>query len=468
MQKLLFLLLGIFSAASMSAQGYEISVKVSPYTSGYYYLGHYMGKNTYLADSAKMDANGVAVIKGDKALIGGIYLIVMPGKQRYFEILLDKQQKFSIETDTSNFIQLAKFKNSPDNDLFYEYNRYLATEAAANEKLRKQFAAARTAADTAAVKEGEKAFGKRLQAHREDIIKKAPKSLLASIFLAMKEPEVPPMPKKADGSLDSTYPYLYYKSKYWDHFNFADERLVRTPIIENKLEKYFKQLVPMHPDSVIAACDDLIGRASKNPEMFKYFVWWCTYKYEQSPYMGFDAVFVHLVEKYYVSGKVNWISDEQLNKIINRAYSMAPNLIGQKAAPLELEDSLSKPVSLYNIKAKYTVLVFWDPTCGHCKTEIPRLDSAYKSSWKNKGVKILGIKTEGTKEQWEQFIAEYKLDWIHAWDPQYKSNYRRLYDVYSTPVVYLLDENKKILAKRLAVEQLDDFIDHVDKASRGN
>jgi peroxiredoxin len=176
--------------------------------------------------------------------------------------------------------------------------------------------------------------------------------------------------------------------------------------------------------------------------------------------MGMDAVFVHLVEKYYVTNQAYWLTDEQKEKIIARAYTIAPNLIGQKAAQLVLQDTAGRRTSLYDIKSKYTVVVFWDPTCGHCVTEVPKLDSAFKARWKQRGVTMLGVKTEGTKEEWTAFIRDKKLSgWLHAWDPGYTTNYRKFYDVYSTPVVYLLDENKKILAKRLGVEQLDGFLE---------
>jgi peroxiredoxin len=166
------------------------------------------------------------------------------------------------------------------------------------------------------------------------------------------------------------------------------------------------------------------------------------------------------VEKYYVTNQAYWISEEQKEKIISRAYAIAPNLIGQKAAALALQDSVGKPKSLYDVKAKYTVLVFWDPTCGHCITEVPKLDSAYKASWKKKGVVMYGVKTDGTQAEWTKFIKDKDLSgWIHVWDPGYKSNYRKFYDVYSTPLVYLLDANKKILAKRLGVEQLEGFLE---------
>jgi peroxiredoxin len=245
--------------------------------------------------------------------------------------------------------------------------------------------------------------------------------------------------------------------------NLSDGRLVRTPILEGKLQKYFTQLVPLDPDSIKIECDQLLAKARKDKEMFKYMLWWLTYHYETSQYMGMDAVFVHLVEKYYVPGDAYWLNTEQQNKIISRAYAIAPNLIGQQAPPLEMQDSSAKPLSLYSTKAKYTVLVFWDPTCGHCKTEVPRLDSAFKASWQRRGVVMLGVRTDGTREEWLQFIKQHQLSgWIHAWDPEAQSNYRRLYDVYSTPVVYLLDEKKKILAKRLGVEQLDGFLDRLE------
>lgn len=459
MQNLLCLLCCLCSAFSLQAQGYEITVKIKGYQSGYLYLGHYMGKTTYVMDSARINENGVAVLKGAEKQPGGIYLIVLPGKKKYFEMLMDQVQTFSIEADTSSLMEKTVFKGSPDNEMFTAYNRFLSTQGSAREEIQRQLAAARTAADTAKVAPLSAQLGKKLQQYRDDVVAKHPKSLLAAIFKAMRDPEVKPMPKKADGTLDSTYPYRYFKAHYWDDVDLADGRLVRTPILETRLNRYFTQLVAPVPDSVIVEADALIAKTGKDKESFKFLVWWLTLHYETSPIMGMDAVFVHLVEKYYVTRKAYWVTEEQNEKIINRAYTIAPNLIGQKGAALPLTDTTGKPASLYDIKAKYTILVFWDPTCGHCITEIPRLDSAFNASWKQKGAVMFGVKTEGTQEEWLKFIKDKKLKgWIHAWDPGYKSNYRRFYDVYSTPLVYLLDENKKILAKRLGVEQLEEFL----------
>lgn len=457
MQKLLTLLLGCMcSVSSLFAQGYQITVTLRNAPPGQLYLGHYMGKTTYVMDSAQISAQGVAILQGKETLPGGIYLIVLPGKQRYFEILLDKKQQFSIQADPADLPGTTVFTGSPDNALFSDYNKFILQNS---RDLQAKASAARNAQDSAALRPLSEAFGKQLQDYRENVITQHPASLLASLFKAMKEPQIPAVPTRADGSADSTYPYRYYKSHYWDDVNLADGRLVRTPILEARLDKYFKQLVAPVPDSIILEADQVIARTKNDKESFKFVLWWLTHTYETSPVMGMDAVFVHLVEKYYVTGKATWLSEEHREKIISRAYTIAPNLIGQQAAPLELKDTLARRASLYDIKSKYTVIVFWDPTCGHCVTEVPKLDSAWKASWKNKGVTMLGVRTDGTREEWTAFIREHKMTgWIHAWDPQYTTNYRKFYDVYATPVVYLLDEHKKILAKRLGVSQLDEFL----------
>ena len=462
MRKLFLLLIAAFSLnAGLQAQGYQITVKLKDFTGGKLFLAHYMGRSTYLADSADVDAHGDVVLKGKEKLLPGIYLVVLPGKQQYIETLIDKEQVFSVAIDTSDLVNKTVYKNSVDNALFLAYNQFLLRQEALGRSIREQLAAAHTAADSAKVAPLQQELGKKIQDFRENFITEHPGTLLSTIFRAMKEPVVPP-----HNNADSSFAYRYFKAHYWDEVDLESDRLVRTPILEGKLKKYFTQLVPAYPDSIIADCDALIARTRKSKEVFKFVLWWLTYNYESSPYMGMDAVFVHLVEKYYVPGEAFWLNDEQLNKIVDRAYTMAPNLIGKQAAPLEFKDSASHAVSLYKTPAKYTVLVFWDPTCGHCKTEIPRLDSAWRASWKSKGVAMIGIKTEGTREEWLQFIRDHHLDgWIHGTDPQAATNYRRLYDVYSTPMVYLLDDKKKIVAKKLGVEQLQEFLDRI--TSRG-
>ena len=145
------------------------------------------------------------------------------------------------------------------------------------------------------------------------------------------------------------------------------------------------------------------------------------------------------------------------------------NQIGQPAAPINFPDSSGKIVPLYSLNTAFTVLAFWDPTCGHCKIEIPRLDSMYRAKWKALGVGIyaVNIKEEETAS-WKRFISDNKLvGWVHthettairlAGERAHLMSFRQAYDIYKTPTLYLLDKDKRIIAKQLSMEQFDEII----------
>jgi hypothetical protein len=162
--------------------------------------------------------------------------------------------------------------------------------------------------------------------------------------------------------------------------------------------------------------------------------------------------------------------------IFDRGYSLMSNVIGKKAAELPMVDTLGKNFSLSALQAPFTVICFWDPTCGHCKEEVPRVDSIFQAKWRKEGVKLVGVMTDGGKQNWLNYIRENKLGgWIHVYqteetkDKIYKAGqpgYRQLYDVYQTPMIYLLDKDKNIVAKKLTYLQVDDFMDFKKKAAK--
>jgi len=92
------------------------------------------------------------------------------------------------------------------------------------------------------------------------------------------------------------------------------------------------------------------------------------------------------------------------------------------------------------------------------KLKTPKLKDFYER-YKDHGVEIFAVNTEADREKWLDYVEKNNLeDWINVHDPANKSGFRDKYDIYSIPLVFLLDENKKIIAKRINVEQLEDII----------
>jgi len=187
-------------------------------------------------------------------------------------------------------------------------------------------------------------------------------------------------------------------------------------------------------------------------------------------YMGQDKVFLYLFDNFYSKGDTTFLNAASRKTIFERAYSMMANQLGNPAPLLNLRDTTEKIISLYGIQSPLTLVVFWDPTCSHCKEEIPRIDSIYRAKWKSLGLSIYAVNTaEKTMDELKKFVSEKHLnaDWIHVYQPKAERdaeqaagqpNFRQLYDVFKTPTLYLLDEKKNIIAKQLSIEQFDDLI----------
>ncbi len=472
-----FLLL-LCSFPGLAQGGYSINLTLKPYQNARVYLGYYYGDKKAIADSAMLNASGTGVFKGKQALPGGIYFIVSPKKEILFEVLIDKNQQFSIASDTSNLPAGVQFTNSIENTLFKDYTVFAGKTGSLIGRTNTEYQLAKNSKDSSAIQARMKVLGDKLQGYRDSITKKYPNSLLAALFKAMREPIVPPASKHPGGKYDSNYAYYYFKSHYWDDISFADSRLVRTPFFEHKLDKYMQNLVIPNPDSVIKEVDHMLLMARPSKDMFQYLLVHFVQKYVNPQYMGQDAVFVHLFEKYVNTGQAEFFTTQYKEFMTKRAYSLMANLIGRPAADLDMVDSTGKPFTLYQLQAELVVLCFWDPTCGHCKEVVPQIDSFYKAKWKNQGVALYGVMVDGGKENWVNFIKEKKLDgWKHVYqlpsvadadNAAGRASYRQLYDVYQTPIIYLLDKEKRIIAKKLTVDQLNEVIDMKLKNKKSN
>src|SRR4051812_8008872 len=468
-QFVLTALIQVFIGSILVAQpGYNIKVNVKPFKNQYLYLGYHYGKKKALADSILLDNNSNGVFKGVKPLGGGIYFIVSPQKQILFELLIDKQQTFSISADTMNLPNSIKFTGSTDNSLFQTYTLKLNKVGKEIIALQDQLSKSSNPSEQEALKAKIQKANQLVTNYRDSIEKKNPANFLTALFKAMREPVVPPPSKQPNGKYDTVYAFQYFKSNFWKGVSFTDDRLIRTPILEPKLDKYYRDLVAPDPDSINREVDYMLLMSRTNPEMFKYLMVYFVQKYINPEYMGQDAVFVHLFEKYINTGQTDFFTDQYKKIMSDRAYSLMANLIGSPAANLDMVDSAGKPVQLYDVKADFTVICFWDPTCSHCKEVVPKVDSIYQAKWKAEGVKVFGVMVDGGKDNWLKFIKANNLkDWIHVYqtdaqrDEDAKANrpnYRQLYDVYQTPILYLLDKDKRIIAKKLNQQQIDEVI----------
>lgn len=464
MKRILFTLPITCLVLAATAQSYKITLQ-SNFSSGIAYLTHHAGSNLNVDDSAAVSGSGLAIFVGNRTLPAGIYAIVFPGKKITSDFLIGKEQVISIKADTAALLDM-KVNGSPENVLFQQYQQYVNKQGRLLNREREAYNKATTAKDSALHESNYRRYNSELNDYRTGIITDKPTSMMAIILNAMREPAM--LNKTLRTRQDTIDSYQYYKSQYWDGISFMDDAVVRTPFFPAKLQRYYREIMPQDPDSIIQDADYKLLLARSSPEMYKYLLNWLTDEYINPKYMGQDAIFVHLFEKYHSKGLTPWLNAKQNEVITRRAYMLMANLVGEKAANLELLDTANAVKSLYNVKAEYTVVVFWDPNCGHCKEELPRIDSFYRQNWQAKNVKLYAVMTEYDTLGWKAFINKNKLtDWTHVHHTlqmlkeeteAQKPSFKQLYDITQTPTLYLLDKEKRIVGKKLTPQQLNELL----------
>jgi thiol-disulfide isomerase/thioredoxin len=426
--------------AFAAAPAYSIKIKVKGLKDTVVYLAYHYGDKQYLKDTARVDSKGAFTFDGKEALPGGIYMAVLPDK-RYFEFIVS-EQTFSLETDTADYVKHMKVTGSLENKLFYGYLQYLYPKGKTIDSLRKQLSKAKVKADSTAIINEMENVDKDIINYRKDIIKNHPQTFVAKLYNSMDI--VKPTQEEKDAAKarkDSTFEFNFYKAHFFDHIDFTDDRILRTPIFHQKIKEYMSNLTVPTVDSINKSADYLVSKAKANKELFKYVVWYITTTYETSNLMGSDGVFVHMVEKYYKTKQAYWLDTSTLRKIIERADILKPLLIGKIMPNVTLWDSLDYPHTLHNIKSKYTIFYFWDPNCGHCQKETPKLYDLYKK-YAGKGVDVFAYSIDRDPKDWKKYIREHQLHWTNVMDSHLSCDYKNKYDIYSTPFTCLTKRKK--------------------------
>ena len=441
--------------------GYKITVKINAYKDSTCYLWHHYGQYNAADDTATVDSKGTVVFDGKEPLPGGTYIVVFPDK-KYFEFIINKEQTIYFETDTANITKDMLVKGSNENKLFYEYLNYINEAQKKYDRFKIRMENNNGRNDSLEIIKKEiNALDNSMKDYKNNFIKKYPDTFISKIFIYSKDPDMPEIPLCSNGRKDSVFEYNYFKAHYWDNIDLTDDRIVRTPILYNKMNYYFDKVVIQHPDSICKDIDKLVEKAAPSKEVFKYIVAWLSYYYETSKIIGFDAVFVHLVDKYYATNQCSWLSPKLLDNMIKKANKLRPILLGKKAPNLIMQDTSLQLQSMYNVKAKYTILLFWDYECGHCKAEMPKIVDFYNQKKDELGLAIYSICTDTSMKEMKKFIRNNHMNFINVDGPRsITPHYSETYDIYSTPVIYLLDEDKIIVSKRIEVSQVEDIIKH--------
>ncbi len=515
MNKSIFIFFFVAGSFVSFSQGHNIEVNIQNLKNQDVIIGHYFNDQLIPDDTITLNNKGVGVYKGKDLYPTGMYFLFLPNKNK-FDFILDKNQYFTILADTTDFLETVSFKRSEENSIFMDYQKHMRESSTKQNDLMKK--REKVKADKNKVKEIDnqlKEIREGMNTYHTSVVSEHSDLFFIRFLIATRRPEVPKT------ITDRQEQYYWFRNHYFDNFDVSDAGLLRTPIYQSTIETYTDKVLMQHPDTLIPEVDMLIEKSKTNHELFRFMLVYLFNKYASSQVMTAENVYVHIAEKYYIK-EADWsdpkfisdlrgkISNKKKCLIGNQAYninySMVPldtskisTLIKHneefKSKGLQIEKSEADSIIKYNLKveilqdyfqefeetaalkdvtADYTILWFWTPDCSHCRTDTPKFYEMYlEKQMKSKNVDVISIymqkditnwkKSSKVTKDWLEFVKKHGFnEWLNVWNPF--DPFRRNYDITSSPVLYLLDKDKKIIAKKLSYEQAFDIIENSIKA----
>lgn len=454
----------VLSGFAAQAQGYKIDFKVKGWKDTTAYLGFYTGEQTYVKDTARVNATGDFQFTGKNPLGHGVYFLVL-NKNKIFDFVISKDQEFALETSSDDYVKNMIVKGDDDNKLFFENILFNMDRNKEAEPLVKQYRdEAATPDQKKAAEAALKKINERVMAYQDQLIAKNPGFMTSRLLNSMRPVEIPVAVKKSYTGPDSLQRQLrWLREHYFDNFDLADEAMLHLPrpIYQEKIKEYAQKLYVPEPDTVMKAITFMVDKAKRNPETYKYLVWNMIFNYQNPEIMGLDQVFVKLYQKYIASGEMDYWLDAATKKNV-KDYADKLNLgrIGTLATDMTMLDQNLQPRRFFDIKAKYSILFIFSPTCGHCREETPKLVEFYNKNKSKFDFEVFAVSADTSLNDMKKFIKEFNTPWITVNGPRTYSqkHFSAYYQADTTPFIYVVDREKKIIAKKLAVGQLEEFL----------
>ncbi len=384
------------------------------------------GGQAYIADTAIKEGAFTLTIPENSN--PGTYRLVyaVPQDEFYFDVVYTGKEAIKLNFDLENGVS---FESSEENKLFLSYFQ----EINKKEQQLVDFYAAGS--------KNEKTFWEITEALKttQTTYEKKAENLFVQKFISANRGYVPEMLVPKEDYIKGK------KATYFTHLPFNDTDLQASDFLVDKALNYVLTALPSQlasaadieevlKENVAALAEQLKGLPDDYQFYLYYKIW------EQTTANSLHQV-SDLLLNTYMTPRAQSI--DQM-KLLDEMAAKNRLRVGAVAPDLEwVDDTSVKKLSTVQGAEQY-LIVFWSSTCGHCLKELPALHKELKTK---PTVKVIAVGLENDELTWKPESAKLG-DFEHAialgrWD----SEYAKLYDIHKTPTYYILDRDKKILAK---------------------
>ncbi|MDD4848807.1 MAG: TlpA disulfide reductase family protein [Bacteroidales bacterium] len=411
------------------------------------YLTDYWGDRFLVLDSAHRNEAGKYVFNvPEKGYPSGLYSIRFT-KEARFDLILNHEKNIEIELCPDQMLETVSVKNSIENEVYYQFikkNMLLERSVSVLDAAILRYPKEDLFYDTLV----RKYVALQETRHREidQIEKWYPKSFVTKIVRMYRTPIL-------DAGLSSQQQINILRENFFYGLSFSDADLLRSNVYPNKI----LELLQLYADpnfsqaefeeAMKTASGRLLSVSSENQEVFSFV--------RDYLIAGFESYQLHdvldFIEENYLQPSCD---DGNKNRLSERMAAFDALKIGMKAPVFAVRNQDGDIKELSEIETPTTIILFYASTCSHCFEVVGRLWDQYKSQ-KNKQFEVIAISLDQNERAWEDYMDLHRFTWINTFSPQgFDGSVTNAYHVYTTPMMFVLDQQKNIVAKPMNWKEL--------------
>jgi thiol-disulfide isomerase/thioredoxin len=448
-----WLLLFLLFPALVHAQ-YQIKIKATNTADSIaYFRGTVFDDKNYIPKDTIKLYKGNYTVAAKKPIIGGIYFLYFPKSKQKVFFALENLDSIKIEIRGTNYLDSTKFSNKA-NQQFIEYqllenklsnyDTMYAAELAKGKKFNLAQKAAFFQPKTS-----------QLISYRTTLLKNLKQ--VNALFLHLNTLNI------LDSSVPSRKNYNG-RNELIKRIDFKNPKLLFTPNIKNVLNEYYSYY-PLQADSLNKGLDTVMNKVDGKSNMSMYITDYFIKLLHNREIVNNTEAYTYYLEKYILNQKYKISDIKQLGQLKSELANLKSLQLQDTCVNMILKDTAGQLQNLQEFASqnKFTLIIFYDPTCEHCKVELPKMDSTINLLENTYNIKVgrYAVCNEPNLPVsiWKDFIVKYNLskNYINV-NLGNNMDLRKSYDAFTNPIFYLVNNKGILLGKKLSPQTVRNLI----------
>ncbi len=442
----------------LASQSFNLEAKVNFFSGQRAYLASSHEGKTILMDSSSV-LDGVFLFKLNNNYKPGLYRVILGELNNsdlnivdpeFFEFIFNNEN-IKLETSFNATLDSMKILKSDENEIYYAFLKF-------SKSYNKKFFHLKSLLDEYSTRDPfyVKLSGEFISIQQKnsqeliELVEKLPGSIAASIIKMNLLPLIHP-------STSGHELFEFYKEHFFDLISFTDKRLLNSQIYDRKILEYLgffnnASLTSSEQEKAyIFGVDKIMDKASVDPGIYDYVLNFLIIGFDK---LKFESVLVHIAENY-VEGGCETNSKKLLEKRLEGYQKMT---IGKKVPDIIMLNENGTQVRLNDLKNDYVLVLFWASWCPHCTNLMPQMKKWFETKTIN--LQVYAVSIDSSRFDWEENLMMNNYPWINTCTfAGWNDKAAKEYNLYATPTMFLLDRERKIIAKPMTFREFRREID---------